>query len=206
MVDRSLAWTRDCWIADDAKASSCSRTYPPLCADVGSMPIMALAVQIWVFCVSTSQHSSRRRNVLADSSTADRSMPRRWLGSRSRCTQRLCCHPRGRPSRPDSPQRRLGPLAPTTGRPTTSTGPPSYRHNRDTGVTRYADGGISRTGWAGGWIPCSYFKMLIARAITSAPMPRDTTASIIISSLAHRLTAETSVGLNAVAVQKASDR
>ena len=51
-----------------------------------------------------------------------------------------------------------------------------------------------------------HFKMLIARAIRSAPMPRDTTASIIISSLAHRLIAETSVGLNAVAVQKASDR
>ena len=55
-------------------------------------------------------------------------------------------------------------------------------------------------------IPGSYFKMLIARATTSAPMPRDTIASIIISSLAHRLIAETSVGLNAVAVQKASDR
>ena len=35
-------------------------------------------------------------------------------------------------------------------------------------------------------------------------MPRNTTASIIISSLAHRLIAEMSVGLNAVAVQKAS--
>ena len=52
----------------------------------------------------------------------------------------------------------------------------------------------------------SYYKMLIARAITSAPMPRDAAASVIISSLAHRLIAETSVGLNAVAVQKASDR
>ena len=57
-----------------------------------------------------------------------------------------------------------------------------------------------------GWIPGSYCRMLIARAITSAPRPRDTTASIIISSLAHRLIAEMSVGLNAVAVQKASDR
>ena len=57
-----------------------------------------------------------------------------------------------------------------------------------------------------GWISCSYFKMLTARATTSTPMPRDTIASIIISSLAHRLIAETSVGLNAVAVQKASDR
>jgi len=56
------------------------------------------------------------------------------------------------------------------------------------------------------WIPGSYCRMLIARAITSAPRPRDTTASIIISSLAHRLIAEMSVGLNAVAVQKASDR
>jgi len=54
--------------------------------------------------------------------------------------------------------------------------------------------------------PAPYFKMLIARAITSAPMPRDTTASIIISSLAHRLIAEMSVGLNAVAVQNASER
>jgi hypothetical protein len=62
------------------------------------------------------------------------------------------------------------------------------------------------TGWAGGWSPCSYFRMLIARAITSAAMTRDTAASVIISSLAHRLIAETSVGLNAVAVQKASDR
>jgi hypothetical protein len=59
---------------------------------------------------------------------------------------------------------------------------------------------------AGGKVLGSYFKMLIARAITSAPMPRDTIASIIISSLAHRLIAETSVGPNAVAVQKASDR
>ena len=53
---------------------------------------------------------------------------------------------------------------------------------------------------------CSYFKMLIARAITSTPMLRETTASMIIKSLAHRLIAETSAGLNAVAVQKASDR
>ena len=48
--------------------------------------------------------------------------------------------------------------------------------------------------------------MLIARAITSPPMPRDTAASRIISSSAHGLIAEMSVGLNAVAVQKASDR
>jgi hypothetical protein len=60
---------------------------------------------------------------------------------------------------------------------------------------------------AGWWlVSCSYFKMLTARATTSTPMLRDTTASIIISSLAHRLIAEMSVGLNAVAVQKASDR
>jgi hypothetical protein len=39
--------------------------------------------------------------------------------------------------------------------------------------------------------------MLMARAITSAPTSRDTTASVIIISLAHRFTAETSVGLNA---------
>ena len=56
------------------------------------------------------------------------------------------------------------------------------------------------------WIPGSYCRILIARAITSAPRPRDATASTIISSLAHRLIAEMSVGLNAVAVQKASDR
>ncbi len=37
-------------------------------------------------------------------------------------------------------------------------------------------------------------------------MPRDTAASVIISSLAHGLFAEMSVGLNAVAVQKPSDR
>ena len=37
-------------------------------------------------------------------------------------------------------------------------------------------------------------------------MPRDTTASVIISSLAQRLIAETSVGLKAVAVQNDSDR
>jgi hypothetical protein len=55
-----------------------------------------------------------------------------------------------------------------------------------------------------GCILGSYFRMLIARAITSAPMPRDTTASIINSRLAHRLIAEMPVGLNAVAVQKAS--
>ena len=37
-------------------------------------------------------------------------------------------------------------------------------------------------------------------------MPRDTAASVIISSLAHGLIAEMSVGLKAVAVQKPSDR
>ena len=52
----------------------------------------------------------------------------------------------------------------------------------------------------------AYFRMLIARAITSTPMLRETAASMIIKSLAHRLIAETSAGLNAVAVQKASDR
>jgi hypothetical protein len=46
----------------------------------------------------------------------------------------------------------------------------------------------------------------MARAITSAPMTTDTPASVIIISLAHGLTAEMSVGLNAVAVQKPSDR
>jgi len=51
-----------------------------------------------------------------------------------------------------------------------------------------------------------YARMLIARAITSAAMPRDTTASVIISSLAHGFIAEMSAGLNAVAVQKPSDR
>ena len=51
-----------------------------------------------------------------------------------------------------------------------------------------------------------YFRMLTARAITSAPMPSDTHASTIMRSLAHGLIAEVSVGLNAVAVQKASDR
>jgi hypothetical protein len=48
--------------------------------------------------------------------------------------------------------------------------------------------------------------MLIVRAITSPAMPRDTAASVIIISLAYGLTAEMSVGLNAVAVQKPSDR
>ena len=48
--------------------------------------------------------------------------------------------------------------------------------------------------------------MLIARAITSAPMTTDTAASAIISSLTYGLIAEMSVGLNAVAVQKPSDR
>ena len=51
-----------------------------------------------------------------------------------------------------------------------------------------------------------YFRMLIAREITSPATPSDTHASTIMSSLAHRLTAETSVGLKAVAVQNASDR
>ena len=51
-----------------------------------------------------------------------------------------------------------------------------------------------------------YARMLIARAITSAPMPMDAIASMIMSSLAHGLTAETSAGLNAVAVQNPSDR
>src|SRR5215472_1382957 len=60
--------------------------------------------------------------------------------------------------------------------------------------------------WQAGRPVWSYFKILIARAITSAPMPRDTAASVIISSLAECLIAETSVGLKAVAVHKASDR
>ena len=40
--------------------------------------------------------------------------------------------------------------------------------------------------------------MLTARATTSTPMTRDTAASVIIISLARRLIAEMSVGLNAV--------
>ena len=48
--------------------------------------------------------------------------------------------------------------------------------------------------------------MLTARAITRTPMTRETADSVIIISLAHRLIAETSVGLNAVAVQNDSDR
>jgi hypothetical protein len=48
--------------------------------------------------------------------------------------------------------------------------------------------------------------MLIAREITSTATPSATHASTIMSSLAHRLTAEMSVGLKAVAVQKASGR
>jgi hypothetical protein len=67
---------------------------------------------------------------------------------------------------------------------------------------RQGDEAISRTGVAAP----GYFRMLIAREITSAPTPSDTQASMIMSSLAHRLTAETSVGLNAVAVQKARVR
>ena len=55
-------------------------------------------------------------------------------------------------------------------------------------------------------IRSGYARMLIARAITSAAMPRDTAASVVISSLAHGLIAEMSVGLNAVAVQKPSDK
>jgi hypothetical protein len=55
-------------------------------------------------------------------------------------------------------------------------------------------------------IGSGYARMLIARAITSAAMTRDTAASVIIISLAHGLIAEMSVGLNAVAVQKPSDR
>ena len=66
--------------------------------------------------------------------------------------------------------------------------------------------GVTRTCWAGGRVLGSYFKMLTARAITSPKMPSDTIASTVMSSLAHRLTAEMSVGPKAVAVQKASDR
>ena len=54
--------------------------------------------------------------------------------------------------------------------------------------------------------PGHVFRMLTARAITSAPRPSDTHASRIMSSLAQGLIAEVSVGLKAVAVQKASDR
>ena len=60
--------------------------------------------------------------------------------------------------------------------------------------------------WASPRICVSYFRMLTARAITSAPMPSDTHASTIMRSLAHGLIADVSVGLNAVAVQKARDR
>ena len=51
-----------------------------------------------------------------------------------------------------------------------------------------------------------YFKMLIARAITNAPMQRDAAASVIISSLAHRLIAEMPVGLNAGAISPVATR
>ena len=57
---------------------------------------------------------------------------------------------------------------------------------------------------AGGPCRC-YRRMLTARAITRMPIARETTASVIISSLAHRFIAETSLGLNAVAVQNDSD-
>ena len=53
---------------------------------------------------------------------------------------------------------------------------------------------------------CGYARMLIARAITSVAMTRDTAASVTISSLAHGLIAEMSVGLKAVAVQKPRDK
>ncbi len=52
----------------------------------------------------------------------------------------------------------------------------------------------------------THCRMLIARAITSVATIKEVAASTIISSLAHGLIAETSVGLNAVAVQKDSDR
>ena len=48
--------------------------------------------------------------------------------------------------------------------------------------------------------------MLIARAMTSVAKDSEAAAWSIMRSLAHGLTAEMSVGLNAVAVQKASDR
>src|SRR5262245_36075106 len=51
-----------------------------------------------------------------------------------------------------------------------------------------------------------YLRMLTARAMTSAARAIDPAASSIIRSLAHGLMAEVSVGLTAVAVQKASDR
>ncbi len=50
------------------------------------------------------------------------------------------------------------------------------------------------------------YRMLIARAITSAARATDPAASSIMRSFAHGLIAEISVGLNAMAVQKPSDR
>jgi hypothetical protein len=51
-----------------------------------------------------------------------------------------------------------------------------------------------------------YWRMLMARAITSAASASDPAASSIMRSLDHGLIADVSVGLNAMAVQKASDR
>jgi hypothetical protein len=147
-----------------------------------------LAVQIWAFCASASQHSSRVRNV-----RRTRAQPI------DRC---LWGWPLG--SVVPGHRRRTGPRKRDEGHRRRRTGArwrqaPARQHGP--GQT-----GIMRTLRAGGWFPGFYVKMLTARAITSTPMARDATASIIISSLAHRLIAEMSVGLNAVAVQNASDR
>ncbi len=51
--------------------------------------------------------------------------------------------------------------------------------------------------------PVSYFRMLTARATTRIATTSEMASSAIIMSFAHGLTAETSVGLKAVAVAKA---
>ena len=61
--------------------------------------------------------------------------------------------------------------------------------------------GALRCGWANG--PYRYFRMLTARATTRIATTREMASSAIIMSFIQGLTADTSVGLKAVAVAKA---
>jgi hypothetical protein len=162
--------------------------YPPFYADVGSILIKALAVRIWAFCASNKPAEltvSERPGRPEHSRSIDAYGAGRWAVSFMVST----VAPSHRSGLKDTVEGVL--VLAGVKLPPASTGLP------DPALCAPAS-------W--GWIPGFYFKMLTARAITSTPMTRDTTASVIIISLAHRLIAETSVGLNAVAVQNDSDR
>src|SRR6266702_3690887 len=84
--------------------------------------------------------------------------------------------------------------------------PPAARPRRDRRVPVHLEPPGAAPGFPGHLGGARGYRMLMARAITSAARASDPAASSIMRSLAQGLIAEVSVGLNAMAVQKPSDR